>query len=546
MKALGVLAVLAMTPVAFAQTSSKKPAPTSMAPSASASAAPVFKGPAIVRLATDIAAGIATFPPGTLIAVSPLVSDIPAPKGEDLARLIGAQLGGRLNAKVHPQPVALSVARAASGRAGSLVYVQLEIAKGVLHATADLYPAIPNGWERLRNPVPGPQAHAFAEVSIDAEVRTFLQPIVLEQAKVSRAKHEEGDVIAVGCGDLDADGGLELVLASKQRIAVREDSRRQVRRHRLGALEGYRLRGAGSAARAARHDDGFEQRDPRRHDGPLRDRARCHADAAPDADRPADPRRRCVRAREPRGGRVRGQRRCLSAAGKGFETGGGAVTADHEVRRRRRARARQRPGARRARAGRQAEAPSCRGRREAARDLDRADRRPDGARRSRPRWRAGDRLQRRFRGRRRAHDLELAPTLADRRRPRGSACASRRRSRSARSRPARRKKKACPPSLPSSAPRSGLSVSRRAFVAGSLLAPFTAMPTIASARGRTPQGGKSLAARAVADRRARSAPARRRGRRHLRRGRSGTRSTSATASRGSRTATPTRRARSSA
>lgn len=223
--AFGLLAALAVTPVVFAQ--QKKPAAPPAekpAPSASASssaAPPPLKGSAIVRIATQIAADMGSVPAGALVAVSPVASDIPAPKGEELANRLAAQIAGRLGtAHAHPQPVALAVARGVSGRAASLVYVQLEIVKGELRATADLYPVVSNGWERLRNPVPGPRAHAFATAPLDAEIRTFLQPIVLEQAKIHKVKHEETDVLAVGCGDLDADGGLEIVLASRSRIAV--------------------------------------------------------------------------------------------------------------------------------------------------------------------------------------------------------------------------------------------------------------------------------------------------------------------------------------
>ena len=223
--AFALLAALAVTPVVFAQAQQKKPAaPEKPAPSASASAsaaAPPLKGSAIVRIATQIANDMGAVPAGALVAVSPVAADIPAPKAEELANRIAAQVAGRLGvAHAHPQPVALSIARGVSGRAASLVYVQLEIAKGELRATADLYPVVSNGWERLRNPVPGPRAHAFASASLDAEIRSFLQPIVLEQAKLHKAKHEETDVVAVGCGDLDADGGLEIVIASRARIAV--------------------------------------------------------------------------------------------------------------------------------------------------------------------------------------------------------------------------------------------------------------------------------------------------------------------------------------
>lgn len=227
--AFGCLALAAITPVVFAQ--QKKPADkadktgtaasakTSASASASTSAAPL-KGTAIVRVAAQLASDIGTVPPDTLVAVSPIATDMQGLKGEELANRLAGQIAGRLNAQAHPQPVALSVARGVSGKAASLVFVQLELQKGELRATADLYQVVSNGWERLRNPVPGPRAHSFINVPIDPEIRTFLPPIVLEQASIHKIKHEEGDVIAVGCGDLDSDGGLEIVLASRQRIAV--------------------------------------------------------------------------------------------------------------------------------------------------------------------------------------------------------------------------------------------------------------------------------------------------------------------------------------
>jgi hypothetical protein len=79
---------------------------------------------------------------------------------------------------------------------------------------------VSNGWERLRNPVPGPRAHAFASVALDAEVRSFMAPVPLEKAEIHKAKHDETDVVAIGCGDVDQDGGLELVLVSRTRVLI--------------------------------------------------------------------------------------------------------------------------------------------------------------------------------------------------------------------------------------------------------------------------------------------------------------------------------------
>ena len=220
------IAILGAAVVSFAAVAAAQPNKPAAkpAPSASASAVPTplpAKQGALVHVAAEIAQAIGQVPANTLVVSSPLASDIPAPKGEELAVKIATHVAGRLgSAKAHPQPATLAVARGLSGRAASLVFVQLEIAKGELRATADLYTVVSNGRERLRNPAPGPRAHAFAGAPLDAEVRTFLTPILLEQASVHKVKHEETDVVAVGCGDVDLDGGNELVILSRTRVTL--------------------------------------------------------------------------------------------------------------------------------------------------------------------------------------------------------------------------------------------------------------------------------------------------------------------------------------
>ena len=218
-----VVAVLASN--AAAQPTDKKPTVPAAAPAPVPAPAPVATPPlhasAILRLAHEIAQGIGQVPAGAIVVASAVASDIAAPKADELAVRIAAQVAGRIGlAKAHPQPAALAVARGVSGRAASLVYLQLEIVKGELRITADLYPVVSNGWERLRNPVPGPRAHAFAMAPLDAEVRGFLAPVLLEQMTLHKIKHDEGEILAIGCGDLDGDGGLELVLVTRGRIAV--------------------------------------------------------------------------------------------------------------------------------------------------------------------------------------------------------------------------------------------------------------------------------------------------------------------------------------
>jgi len=181
-----------------------------------------FAAGAVEVVAQEAAQGISQTPAASIVVAAPLVSDQPAPRGDDLALRVAALVAGKLGAgaHAHPQAAQLGTARALAGRASALVFVQTEISKGDLRTTIDVYPSMANAWDRIRNPIPAPTGHAFSTAKIDAEVRSFLAPLVLEQATVHKAHHDEGDVIAAGCGDVDGDGGDEIVLVSRARVAL--------------------------------------------------------------------------------------------------------------------------------------------------------------------------------------------------------------------------------------------------------------------------------------------------------------------------------------
>ena len=159
-------------------------------------------------------------PASCIVVAAPLVSDEPAPKGDDLALRVASLVAGAIGAgaRAHPQVAQLGSARAVAGHASALVYVQTEIAKGDLRATVDAYAPMANAWDRIRNPLPAPMSHAFATTKVDAEVRSFLVPLVLELATIHKAQLDEPHVLAAACGDVDDDGGNEIVLVSRERV----------------------------------------------------------------------------------------------------------------------------------------------------------------------------------------------------------------------------------------------------------------------------------------------------------------------------------------
>ncbi len=185
------------------------------APSAAAASA-------LQTIAPEVVKGLGALPASPIVVASSLATDQPAPKGDELAvrvaHLIAGKIGG--TARAYGKAETLASARAASAKAGALVYVQTEIAKGDLRVTADLYPSMSNAWDRIRIPTPAPRAHVFVSAPLDAEVRTFLPPVVLERATLHKSRHDEGEVLAVGCGDLDGDGGMEVALATRARVVL--------------------------------------------------------------------------------------------------------------------------------------------------------------------------------------------------------------------------------------------------------------------------------------------------------------------------------------
>ncbi|MBV9946037.1 MAG: hypothetical protein JOZ69_04225, partial [Myxococcales bacterium] len=76
----------------------------------------------------------------TLVVAAPLSTDVPAPKGEELALRLASLVAGRMGAAARPhgQTAPLPAARALAGGASALAYVQPEIAKGELRISVDV------------------------------------------------------------------------------------------------------------------------------------------------------------------------------------------------------------------------------------------------------------------------------------------------------------------------------------------------------------------------------------------------------------------------
>jgi len=177
---------------------------------------------AIARVAESIAKALAQAPARALVVAAPIASDTPAPRGAQLAGAIAALVAGRRGSGSHarPEPLGLVDARAAARGESALVHLKIEVAGGKLRVSADVYPVPRNVWARIRNAEPGPVAHAFAEASLDAEVRSYLAPVPLVTGRIERGRNFESDVVALACGDVDQDGAPEIVVVSRRRVST--------------------------------------------------------------------------------------------------------------------------------------------------------------------------------------------------------------------------------------------------------------------------------------------------------------------------------------
>jgi hypothetical protein len=100
-----------------------------------------------------------------------------------------------------------------------LVFVSTEISGGRVRFTADAYEAAQGFWDRVRSHAPRSLAHAFAERRVDGEIGSFLPAVPLVSSHVDKAVGPS-EVVALACGDVDADGSLELVAVGRRRIEI--------------------------------------------------------------------------------------------------------------------------------------------------------------------------------------------------------------------------------------------------------------------------------------------------------------------------------------
>ena len=160
-----------------------------------------------------------------LVVGASLESDTAAPRADLLVQRVVQRVAGALGpaAEAETRLMSLADARlaAASGTTtGSLAYVHVHIADGLLRVTLELFPVPKTIWDRARSQRPGAVAYGFGSARVDAEVRSFLTPVKLISRRPVVVPLDDPAVMALGCDDVDLDGALELVVVSRRAVSL--------------------------------------------------------------------------------------------------------------------------------------------------------------------------------------------------------------------------------------------------------------------------------------------------------------------------------------
>ena len=191
-------------------------------PKGAAAACGIGQAGALREVGCELAHALASAPPGALVVSAPLTSDVKLAQPERLTSRIAAIVSGALGrgSRARDEPAKLARARTLASSGGTLIHLEIEIGRGELRVTADVYPAPRRFWARVRDAAPSPSLHAFVSRRIDAEIRTFLPPVPLVAGAIQRAMAPDTDAVALACDDTDLDGAIELVWVGRRRIHV--------------------------------------------------------------------------------------------------------------------------------------------------------------------------------------------------------------------------------------------------------------------------------------------------------------------------------------
>lgn len=198
-------------------------APTEIQAQAAEPARPsqVVYEPAVQSVARALIQGLPKLEGGVLVSVAGLQAQPSVERGSLLALRVASLAAGFGGFQAPEETTSLKTAIARAKGKAWVLSLTVALEGGRLQVTADVHPVPRTRWARIRNPLPGSVAHAFADAPIDAEIRSFLPPIPLVSSlTIERAKSFEREPLALLCEDLDRDGAPEIVVAGREQVSL--------------------------------------------------------------------------------------------------------------------------------------------------------------------------------------------------------------------------------------------------------------------------------------------------------------------------------------
>ncbi|MFZ5890152.1 MAG: hypothetical protein ACOY0T_03710 [Myxococcota bacterium] len=170
---------------------------------------------AVGQIACELAHALPPAQAPLRVTVRAISSPLRMERANELAQRLARAVAGELGANARAEAAS---ALAGGARVDTLV-LNGELARDKFSVSAELFRASGKFWERFRPGERGASERAHATRALDAELASYLPPVPLVLTRIDKANLEEPSV-ALACGDVDADGGLEIVTVGRRRVQL--------------------------------------------------------------------------------------------------------------------------------------------------------------------------------------------------------------------------------------------------------------------------------------------------------------------------------------
>ncbi len=158
---------------------------------------------------------------GVTCVVASLITDVTATDPEGLRARVARAIAMQWGRRAHVEPKSHTMAQAELvAQKKHVLFVQPEIRNGELLLRVRTLQPRGNVWDRSVDRSPITSKEALVRVRVDSEIRAFLRPILLEEAKSTTFLQPLGRVSALACGDVRNDGSLELIAVTTSRVSI--------------------------------------------------------------------------------------------------------------------------------------------------------------------------------------------------------------------------------------------------------------------------------------------------------------------------------------